>query len=28
VREWLGLVVYRLAGYTDELLPGALPGAR
>ncbi len=22
VKEWLGLVAYRLAGYTDELLPG------
>jgi uncharacterized SAM-binding protein YcdF (DUF218 family) len=23
VKEWLGLVAYRLAGYTDELLPGS-----
>ncbi len=22
VKEWIGLVAYRLAGYTDELLPG------
>ncbi|MGL4438397.1 MAG: YdcF family protein [Bosea sp. (in: a-proteobacteria)] len=22
VKEWIGLVVYRLAGYTDSLLPG------
>ncbi len=24
--EWLGLVYYRLLGYTDRLLPGPLPG--
>lgn len=23
VKEWIGLLAYRLAGYTDELLPGA-----
>lgn len=22
VKEWIGLIAYRLAGYTDELLPG------
>ncbi len=22
VKEWIGLVAYRLAGYTDTLLPG------
>ena len=25
VKEWIGLVVYRLAGYTPELLPGPAP---
>ena len=28
VREWLGLVAYRLAGRTDELLPGATSSPR
>jgi uncharacterized SAM-binding protein YcdF (DUF218 family) len=22
VKEWIGLIAYRLAGYTDELVPG------
>lgn len=25
VKEWLGLLAYRLAGYTNELLPGVRP---
>jgi uncharacterized SAM-binding protein YcdF (DUF218 family) len=25
VKEWIGLIVYRLAGYTPELLPGPAP---
>jgi hypothetical protein len=24
-REWVGLVAYRLAGYTDALVPGPEP---
>jgi uncharacterized SAM-binding protein YcdF (DUF218 family) len=28
VKEWVGLLVYRMAGYTSELLPGPrAPGA-
>jgi uncharacterized SAM-binding protein YcdF (DUF218 family) len=26
-KEWIGIVGYRLAGYTDELLPGAAPSS-
>ncbi len=25
LREWLGLAVYRLLGYTDALFPGPAP---
>ena len=25
VREWMGLIAYRLAGKTDALLPGPIP---
>jgi uncharacterized SAM-binding protein YcdF (DUF218 family) len=28
VKEWIGLVTYRLAGYTDELLPSPSASAR
>jgi uncharacterized SAM-binding protein YcdF (DUF218 family) len=28
VKEWIGLVVYRLVGYTDTLLPGPGDGSR
>lgn len=26
-KEWMGIVSYRLAGYTDELLPGSSPAS-
>jgi len=25
VREWMGLIAYRLTGKTDELVPGPAP---